>query len=310
MPLPPKKKNWICEPCQKVFKKATDKLMECEYCDKYFCLQCLKMEVEEYDHHIRSSGMWFCKGCVPKVQEVIKIEKEIEERCNLHYKKFNDRCEQIEKQVLEKCNKEDVEKIVDEKINKIVEEKVKTMDKDQTEVKKIVENVVIDIVDDKIAENEKDIADRQSREKSIILFNLSEPETNVITERNKTDSEAVNNILKELNMETEEPFQVDKVMRLGSKHSKPEDNPRPLKISFSTIESKRMLLKNASKLMTSNEDSYKALRIKNDLSKKDREIEYELLQEKFSKNEKETGNWRYVIRGPPGERKITKIRKK
>lgn len=43
------------------------------------------------------------------------------------------------------------------------------------------------------------------------------------------------------------------------------------------------------------------------MTKKDREHENELKEEKFSKNAEVEGNWRYVIRGSPGERKLLKI---
>ena len=48
--------------------------------------------------------------------------------------------------------------------------------------------------------------------------------------------------------------------------------------------------------------------IQNDMSQKDHEHERELVLEKFSKNAEAAGNCRYVIRGPPGERKLIKIR--
>ena len=43
--------------------------MECEFCDNYFCVTCLKMTDDEYDHHAKSTAMWFCTVCKPKVEE-------------------------------------------------------------------------------------------------------------------------------------------------------------------------------------------------------------------------------------------------
>ena len=48
----------------------------------------------------------------------------------------------------------------------------------------------------------------------------------------------------------------------------------------------------------------------NDLTKKDREREAELVTLKKSKNESEVGPWKYLIRGPPGDRRIIKIPKR
>ena len=60
--------------------------MECEYCENHFCSVCLNMTDTEYEHHIHSSGMWFCSGCKPKVDK--KIEKVIEKRCQEHFEKY------------------------------------------------------------------------------------------------------------------------------------------------------------------------------------------------------------------------------
>ena len=47
----------------------------------------------------------------------------------------------------------------------------------------------------------------------------------------------------------------------------------------------------------------------NDLTKKDRERELELVAERNQKNSLEVGLWKFVIRGPPGYRKLQKTRK-
>ena len=57
--------------------------MECEYCENHYCSTCLGMTDTEYEHHVHSSGMWFCGICKPKVEETLKIEKEIEKRCSV-----------------------------------------------------------------------------------------------------------------------------------------------------------------------------------------------------------------------------------
>ena len=71
--------------------------MECEYCENHYCSTCLGMTDTEYEHHVHSSGMWFCGICKPKVEETLKIEKEIEKRCQEHFEKYSKKLEQIEK---------------------------------------------------------------------------------------------------------------------------------------------------------------------------------------------------------------------
>ena len=79
--------GWKCSTCQKLFTKDNDKLMECEYCEHHYCISCLDMSPTTYNHHSKSLAMWFCTVCMPKIKETIKIEKDIEKRCNEHYKK-------------------------------------------------------------------------------------------------------------------------------------------------------------------------------------------------------------------------------
>ena len=107
-------------------------------------------------------------------KKLIKIEKDIEKRCNEHYKKFEKICSDletkfehnitdVEQKVNTKCSKQEVEKIVSGKLETF---EVKN---DKDEMEKIVQNTVTDMVDtiivNKIAESERELADRQSRQK-------------------------------------------------------------------------------------------------------------------------------------------------
>ena len=83
------KNYWFCKDCSQKFTKINDQLMECEFCENHFCSVCLNMSDTEYKHHIHSSGMWFCSGCKPKVEETLKIEKEIEKRYQEHFEKYS-----------------------------------------------------------------------------------------------------------------------------------------------------------------------------------------------------------------------------
>ena len=43
--------------------------------------------------------MWFCITCKPKVEEAFKIEKEIEKRCEEHFKKYSKRLDEIKRKL-------------------------------------------------------------------------------------------------------------------------------------------------------------------------------------------------------------------
>ena len=59
----------------------------------------------------------------------------------------------------------------------------------------------------------------------------------------------------------------------------------------------------------STNEKIKNVAISNDLTKKDRERELELVAERNQKNSLEVGPWKFVIRGPPGDRKLQKNKK-
>ena len=250
------------------------------------------------------------------MREVIKIEKDIEEKCNAHYEKFQERCiaieercDELESVIDEKCSKVEMDKKCSkEEVEKLIEDKMSSIQlqpKEATASKELVSQAV----KERMAEQDRDIADRQSRERNIIIFNMPEPLTNLIDQRKQDDREQVDNIIGNLGLETAEPVTVEKVTRLGFRKQKPNENPRPVIVCFSTVEAKKQVLKNAAKLKNSEDEAIKRCRVSNDMTKKDREAEKALVQQKFSKNEEETGKWKYVIRGPPGERQLRKILK-
>ena len=225
-----------------------------------------------------------------------------EKRCDDIEKKIENKFVEVEDKLETKCTKNEVEKIIEDKI------KTLPMNNGGDEMKKMVQTTVTNIVDTKIAESEKEMGDRQSREKNFILFKAAEPKTNIIDERVAADKELIGKIITEMNFETRENFEISKVIRLGIKKQDPQENPRPLLVTLSTFEAKKAFLKHASKVKNSSDESLKNLTIQNDMTKRDREREYDLVQEKFAKNSEIEGNWRYVIRGPPGERTLVKIK--
>ena len=265
---------WICKTCVKKFTKVSDKLMECEYCENHFCSDCLQMNDKEYEHHINSSGMWFCVTCKPKVEETLKIEKEIEKCCEEHFKKYSNRLEEIERKLENKVDLGDVVALINKKSEKdkanqdkekIVEDQLKEKQiidlvkqvetksvadivRKQLQDSNISEQNVSKLVDDKINEIDKHITDRQSREKNVIIFRMEKPNTNLIKERQAKDLEALNEMIEQITVESEEEIKIDKIIRLGTRGANYKDNPRPAIVSFSTIESKKFFLQNSNAL--------------------------------------------------------------
>lgn len=316
MGTPSKEDIWVCVECKKKFSDPNDRLLECDFCDERHCTKCLAITPAQYTFLTKSATMWFCVNCMPKVRETIKVEKEIEEKCNAHYAKFqkrcdeiDERCKNIESQVEGKVSKTDIDQLISDKINEAIEGgKIEQATANPVNNNNEIKQMVEDVVGDKIAENEKEISNRKSRERNLVLFNLPEPETNSINERIKADAEVVTKMIEYLNIETIDGIEVEEATRLGARKENPKENPRASIIKFKTIEAKKTILTNAHKLANSNNDILKNIKINNDLSKKDRETEKELLKKKAAKNLEEQGPFKHVIRGPPGERRIVRIR--
>ena len=88
------------------------------------------------------------------------------------------------------------------------------------------------------------ITDRQSLEKNVIIFKMEGPNTNLIKERQAKDLEALNEMIEQIAVESEEDIKIDKIIRLGTRRANYKDNLRSAIVSFSTIESKKMFRRN------------------------------------------------------------------
>ena len=320
---------WICKTCSKKFTKISDQLMECEYCENHYCSTCLGMTDTEYEHHVHSSGMWFCRVCKPKVEETLKIEKEIEKRCQEHFEKYSRKLEQIEKVLQSKLGREEVVTLIEEKQER--EKKVVTKQQEKQLIESVkkgmdtksIADIVIEqldkdsvnrddvrvLIDRKFEENEKLASDRQSREKNVVIFRMDEPQTNMVRERQAKDGEVIKDMIAHMNIEAEQEVSIEKVIRLGGRGVNYKEHPRPVLVTFSNFDSKKMFLRRSNTLKSSENELFSKVSVANDLTKKDRERELELVFMKNQKNSEGVGPWKYVIRGPPGDRKLGKLRK-
>ena len=66
------------------------------------------------------------------------------------------------------------------------------------------------------------------------------PNTNLIKVRQAKDLEALNEMIEQIAVESEEDIKIDKIIRLGTRRANYKDNLRSAIVSFSTIESKKM----------------------------------------------------------------------
>ena len=93
------------------------------------------------------------------------------------------------------------------------------------------------LIEDKFEESEKDVSERQNRERNIVIFKLPEPNTNLTKEKKTKDLEN-NKMIDFMDTENEHDVVVEKIIRLGARHKKYQQNPRPVLVTFTNFQAK------------------------------------------------------------------------
>lgn len=150
-----------------------------------------------------------------------------------------------------------------------------------------------------------EIGERKSRENNIVIYGIQEKDSPVSQVRMEHDKEAVSEILGICDIKPEE-MQDAKPIRLGKVNK--EKPHRPILIQLENQEMKGRLFKNAHKLRRP-DNNKENVRIANDLTKVEREIERKLYMEAKDLQSKEKGNFLYKVRGPPWARRVAKLPK-
>ena len=83
-----------------------------------------------------------------------------------------------------------------------------------------------------------------------------------------------------------------------------------MKVVFEDEKSKSVFMSNVRKLRTADE-KFKSISKVHDMTKRERELNKEKVKQAKEKNEEnESGDYQYVVRGPPWERKVVKVKVK
>lgn len=81
---------------------------------------------------------------------------------------------------------------------------------------------------------------------------------------------------------------------------------RPLLLSLGSADTKKKIFKNLKKLRES-EEPFRSIQVSHDLTVKERDELKSLVKTAKEKEEQAQGNWLYRVRGPPWDRRITKL---
>jgi hypothetical protein len=220
----------------------------------------------------------------------LKIEKEVEERCNKYFSKYEKRLDEMENKLDKKVELDEVKALIQE--NK---ESAVTGGNDQ---------------DGTLTSQLEEFKESMARKSNIIIFRAEESKKTEPKERKVEDITIVNELCKitGTNKQT-----VKNVTRLGKKDVD-YDNPRPMRVIFEDEKAKGSLMANMKNLATA-EDKFKQLSITHDMTKKERLQNKEKLAEAKNKNEvleedSQSVKYKYLVKGPPGDRRVVKVKKK
>jgi hypothetical protein len=220
----------------------------------------------------------------------LKIEKEVEERCNKYFSKYEKRLDEMENKLDKKVELDEVKALIQE--NK---ESAATGGNDQ---------------DGTLTSQLEEFKESMARKSNIIIFRAEESKKTEPKERKVEDMAIVNELCKitGTNKQT-----VKNVTRLGKKDVD-SDNPRPMRVIFEDEKAKGSLMANMKNLATA-EDKFKQLSITHDMTKKERLQNKEKLAEAKKKNEvleddNQSVNYKYLVKGPPRDRRVVKVKKK
>jgi len=286
--------------------KNLKKCMKCEMIggvDSFgetFCKNCYRIETLENRCEVQEARL----GELETKIELLMNSRTAEQKENAgKYIKQQSRIEQMEEK-LDKIKTEEVgsgtseakEVAWTEIIKKRVKEELKAVTKQVTVVEKRIE----------LREEEDKLKERKKN--NVIIHRLAESPATDDKEKNLEDRKSVLYLVNEvLGVPCEDKEDVRRVFRLG--RTTAENKTRPLLIEFKDPMLKNKVLENLAKLRSA-EEKLRCISVAHDMTKSEREKCKELVQEcKEKQKQEESGEWKYQVRGPPGDMRIVKWRK-
>lgn len=268
------KQNKKCGKCRKNVT-SNQKGLNCEYCSVWFHIECEEIGEEQYEF-IRKQGEqlhWFCRGCNPKALDVMKLVQGLKDK----HDELQCKIEQLENKV------ETIEEVrgkFRERVNDVVREEIYEAKERESRITNVIIKNLEEIEDDVIIEDDKD-SDDETEEVETETGNGDDMVP-------KSDLDQVNHLLKDV-LELNDVV-VEEVKRVPER--KIDGKKRMI---IATMKDKAMrdrVLKSAKKLRQIRDWDH--VYLAPDLTKRDREQDYQLRQE--LKHRRETGEKNLIIR--------------
>jgi hypothetical protein len=322
--------------------KEEENGIQCELCEMWVHAKCEKINEEGFKVLSMDNIHWYCLGCNKGVGRVLstvmkmqrshdKMDSEIKEIQG----NFKQHQEQVESELdgikggMEEIKNE--MKVAKEAINELyaaIEQQREDQKKIETNeglwstiVGKHVEKQVDMKMDNMTGQLEevhktltetstqaKEERDKEERRNNIILYRVPESNKATYEDRKKEDQEFVTALIQQgLSIPEARVEDLRKAIRLGKKEA---GKDRPLLIELPDRGTKNYMMERLQHLKNA-EERFNKVVFAHDMTILERDECKKLVEEaKIKESEDHSGEWVYRVRGPPGQMKILKLRKR
>jgi hypothetical protein len=255
---------------------------------------------------------WFCKSCEKPALTAVKNEKLVEEKCSSLFTAFRAELEDKFAKQFDNVDK----KLTDlqEQMEELKQNQKPTSFRDvmleETNHAQNTKNRTEDIVKTVTST----LNEKMQRQNNIVIFGLTEVESNLKDDIRQKDGQTVTDIFKLVTGTDVTVGQDFETARLGKKGEVAKgdnvaDNvaKRPLLVKFQDGKQKAAMMKNLNRL----KGSHYNISIRHDQNREDRRVEKELWEEAKRKNQEEKdAQFVHVIRGEAWSRKVVRMRRR
>ena len=277
----------ICFMCDIKYTDQKDSLLQCDRCDSWACIGCLKMSSETYSAIARPDLRWFCDQCVQPALLSVKTDKAIEDKCKEFLEAVEARISHVETELMNKASLKDLDSL--SRNVKSLEEKISQLSSTQNEVDTKLCEVTANATNDGVRE----MAEREARKDNLILFNApvndsEEPET-----RKEADFKFFKQLCSQ-GLGLESAVDPKKIIRLGKRG----DDKRPMKVTLKNSDQVSQVLRATKSLK--NKEEFKQISISRDRTPLEREESralWKLKESKQQESDQKQENARWIIRG-------------
>ena len=246
-------------------------------------------------------------------KRIASLESKLDEmisRLNMADKEISTTNSLNEKEVWTKVVRKNLEpelKAMNDKVKK-VQEKMENRAEEEKSRERKKNNIIIHRMEESKAKTEEDkYRDDKKSIQSLINDVLKVSKAKTEEDKYRDDKKSIQSLINDVLKVPSEDKEIKKVIRLGKIK---EGGERPLLIEFREGTLKNQVIENLSNLRHA-EEKHKRISVTHDMTIGEREQCKELVKQcKTKQLQDQSGEWIFKVRGPPGDMRIVKLKRK